>query len=246
MKSRKPVKRSRKCPRGIRKSDGKCKRKPGPKRSRKIKRSRRRTSKKLAKTVRRSRKCVRGKRKSDGKCRRKPGPKRSRKMKKNRLYFKVNEDPNEDPTEDPLEQIYEFIKADDDNDAFEGKIISTPIISMKNDNVYTLKFNVKPVDSNGNPIAGSIEYLALWHSDNRDKITLTGFTCMNYYIKSPSTEKGLYVNRDSTYMELPDFSYTQSTVNDSILSLEWPEAPTNLPVFPEAPTNLPVLPEAPR
>jgi surface protein len=41
MKSRKPVKRSRKCPRGIRKSDGKCKRKPGPKRSRKMKRSRR-------------------------------------------------------------------------------------------------------------------------------------------------------------------------------------------------------------
>ncbi len=93
MKSRKPVKRSRKCPRGIRKSDGKCKRKPGPKRSRKMKRSRRRTSKKLTKTVRRSRKCVRGKRKSDGKCRRKPGPKRSRKMKSNKRYkFRVNGD----------------------------------------------------------------------------------------------------------------------------------------------------------
>jgi len=65
-------KKSRKCPRGIRKTDGKCKRKPGPKRSRKMKRSRRLTSKKLAKPVRRSRKCVRGKRKSDGKCRRKP------------------------------------------------------------------------------------------------------------------------------------------------------------------------------
>ena len=88
MKSRKPVKRSRKCPRGIRKSDGKCKRKPGPKRSRKMKRSRRRTSKKLAKTVRRSRKCVRGKRKSDGKCKRKPGPKRSRKMKRSKRTTK--------------------------------------------------------------------------------------------------------------------------------------------------------------
>jgi len=87
MKSRRPVKRSRKCPRGIRKTDGKCKRKPGPKRSRKMKRSRRRTSKKLAKTVRRSRKCVRGKRKSDGKCKRKPGPKRSRKRKSYRNKF---------------------------------------------------------------------------------------------------------------------------------------------------------------
>ncbi len=40
MKSRKPIKRSRRCPRGIRKSDGRCKRKPGPKRSRKMKKSR--------------------------------------------------------------------------------------------------------------------------------------------------------------------------------------------------------------
>lgn len=66
MKSRKPVKRSRKCPRGIRKSDGKCKRKPGPKRSRKSK-----------KPVKRSKKCTYGVRKSDGKCKRKPGPKRT-------------------------------------------------------------------------------------------------------------------------------------------------------------------------
>lgn len=40
MRSRKPVKRSRKCPRGIRKSDGRCKRKPVPKRSRKPRKSR--------------------------------------------------------------------------------------------------------------------------------------------------------------------------------------------------------------
>ena len=47
MKSRKPVKRSRKCTRGRRKSDGKCKRKPGPKRkSRKpIKKSRKKSFK---------------------------------------------------------------------------------------------------------------------------------------------------------------------------------------------------------
>ena len=80
MKSRKPVKRSRRCPRGIRKSDGRCKRKPGPKRSRKMKKSRRRT-----KPVKRSRRCPRGIRKSDGRCKRKPGPKRSRKIKKFRM-----------------------------------------------------------------------------------------------------------------------------------------------------------------
>ncbi len=36
MKSRKPSKTSRKCIRGRRKSDGKCKRKPGPKRKPKL------------------------------------------------------------------------------------------------------------------------------------------------------------------------------------------------------------------
>jgi hypothetical protein len=42
MRSRKPIKRSHKCRRGIRKSDGRCKRKPGPKpkRSRKPRKSR--------------------------------------------------------------------------------------------------------------------------------------------------------------------------------------------------------------
>ena len=91
MKSCKTVKKSRKCIRGRRKSDGKCKRKPGPKRSRKMMKSKRRTSKKVAKPLKRSRKCVRGKRKSDGKCKRKPGPKRGRKMKSNKRYkFRVN------------------------------------------------------------------------------------------------------------------------------------------------------------
>jgi hypothetical protein len=44
------MKRSRKCPRGIRKSDGRCKRKPGPKRSRKMKKFRMNISKKSKKT----------------------------------------------------------------------------------------------------------------------------------------------------------------------------------------------------
>ncbi len=66
-------KKSRKCLRGRRKSDNKCRRKPGPKRSRKKYKTPRRSRK-----VVKSRKCPRGRRKSDNKCKRKPGPKRSR------------------------------------------------------------------------------------------------------------------------------------------------------------------------
>jgi len=85
MKSRKLSKTSRKCIRGRRKSDRKCKHKPGPKRKPKTKKSGR-TGKK---PIKQSRKCIRGRRKSDGKCKRKSGPKRKPKTKKshkNRRY----------------------------------------------------------------------------------------------------------------------------------------------------------------
>ena len=82
MKSRKPVKRSRKCTRGRRKSDGKCKRKPGPKR-------------KSRKPIKKSRKYTRNLHKSVGKYKRKSVPKRkSRKpVKKSRKKsFKFDSD----------------------------------------------------------------------------------------------------------------------------------------------------------
>ena len=61
MKSRKPRK-SRKCRRGRRKSDGKCKRKPGPKSKR---RRKPRKSHKCSRKTRKSHKCSRKTRKFD-------------------------------------------------------------------------------------------------------------------------------------------------------------------------------------
>jgi len=64
------MRKSRKCRYGKRKSDGRCKRKPGPK----------------SKRNKKSRKCRYGKRKSDGRCKRKPGPK-SKKVYKSRIRY---------------------------------------------------------------------------------------------------------------------------------------------------------------
>ncbi len=77
------MKKSRKCRYGKRKSDGRCKRKPGPKSKSK-----------------KSRKCRYGKRKSDGRCKRKSGPKskkvyryksrtKSKRNKSRRLKFSI-------------------------------------------------------------------------------------------------------------------------------------------------------------
>jgi hypothetical protein len=74
-KSRKPIKKSRKCIRGRRKSDSKCRRKPGPKRTQRKRKPKR------------SRKCKRGRRKSDGKCKRKPAPKQKSRKRLNDDYL---------------------------------------------------------------------------------------------------------------------------------------------------------------
>ena len=74
-KSRKKTSRRRKCSRGMRKGSKVCKRKPGPKRSRKVRRS----PKKSPRGRKSAKRCSRGMRKGSKVCRRKPGPKRSSK-----------------------------------------------------------------------------------------------------------------------------------------------------------------------
>lgn len=95
-KSRKPTKKSRKCTYGIRKSDRKCKRKPGPKRSRKMKKSRKTISQKKLNCKSRklvyntkTKRCRKSKRNIKN-------PKRSHKIRKNtrkkRNFFRLTED----------------------------------------------------------------------------------------------------------------------------------------------------------
>ena len=62
---------TRRCKRGRRKGSKSCRRKPGPKSTRRSRRSRRR-----------SRKCSRGKKKGSKSCKRKPGPKKGSRKKR--------------------------------------------------------------------------------------------------------------------------------------------------------------------
>ena len=86
------VKLQRSCNHGIKK-DGKCKRKPGPKRSGKkaLKRSGKKAPKRsVKKAPKRSKNCKYNIRK-DGKCKRKPGPKRIRSKKINKFSMRSSE-----------------------------------------------------------------------------------------------------------------------------------------------------------